>query len=294
MQNTNKRRILAAFAFGFALVLMSITFRPDSPQAVTGTPVDSAPAVAIADRGPIAVTDSNQDGVPDWQEAFSNDIAPTILPDTTNGTYETEETLTDQFAREFFEQMVSSDLAGGFGETPDELIERASNALVGVGEDTLYTEADLTTQENASAADLAAYGEAVARMVIDLGCAPETADAEVFSAAVRADDPALLEPLQCRTETYALYEETLLSLTVPRVAASAHLDLLNVMQAMHHNLLAFEGIFDDPLQALVRVKRYDDDVTAVDPAINNLYQTLVDNGANWSPTSPVFELISIE
>ncbi len=284
---------MIAVVFGAALVLAALVFQPaPAPTPETSAAGEEVVTVAL-NREAIPVLDSNQDGVPDWQESFVANTPTVREIAEADTTYEPSDTLTDQFAREFFEEMVRSDTIGDFGASPAELIAQSSQALSEEAADELYLVDDLTVLEQSDSARLSRYGEAIARIFVNNGCEPTTPDITILETAVRNDQPELLNELDCRIEGYATYEAALLQLPVPASVRFEHLDLLNTMLALKNDLQAFQGVFDDPMYTLVRVRRYQSDAEAVFPALDALYETLVVNGASWSPESIVFAIINL-
>ena len=74
-----------------------------------------------------------------------------------------------------------------------------------------------------------------------------------------------------------MYKGTLedtLTIPVPREFTKEHLDLINVYSALYHDVQGLTEIINDPVKALLRVKRYEDDVKGLTIAMENIYVSL--------------------
>jgi hypothetical protein len=82
----------------------------------------------------------------------------------------------------------------------------------------------------------------------------------------------MLEQLEPLASMYQKLRDEALATPVPERFATDHLNLINAYHAMYQNLNNFKLIFDDPLVALLRIKRYQDDATALALILNAMYR----------------------
>lgn len=288
--SSEQKRIAGALLLGAAVIAGALFIRSDSP---TSTPSTDATVLVTAapERTAIPELDKNGDGVPDWQEALQTTEPLDI--DYSNTNYEAPDTLTGQFALEFFEDIVRAENYGSFGDTPEELVSNASNDLVQAAYDTLLTEKDITITGDNSQAYLSSYGEAIAQITSNAPSSVEESEIAILENSLRAQDPEELRKLEGKIEAYTYMFEKTKELSTPSLMVKEHLDLINSYQAVLADIKAMQNSYSDPMKTLLRIKRYQDDASGLYTSIVNLYTKLLDNGATWDDSSVVFSLIGI-
>lgn len=291
-------RVKGSILIGFALVASALVLSqyrggiaPQAPaQAVTDA--NNEPVTASAPkREAIPVVDSNNDGVPDWQELL-NDTEPLVLPD--EDSFAQPETVTGQFALEFFETYVSNEGYGAFARSPEEIVDSASDSIIQQTRDRLYTEQDIKLYA-ASPEQIRQYANAVADIMFAYPLPEETRNEIVImeEAVTRGNRDALAEltPIQ---RSYESMVSDMLALPVPRTLMKEHLDLTNVYQALASSIAAMQNTYEDPLPALVRLRRYQDDVIGLNTAIENLFSAAYNQDADFQPGDSVFNIVRFE
>lgn len=286
-----QRRIGVAIIVGAAIIAGALLLRTDNatPQSATNT-ADTVVAVAPA-RQAIPVTDADGNGIPDWQEQL---VETTPVDIATSSTYTEPDTLTGQFSQQLFENIMRNKSAGSFGESMDQLITNATQSLTANAVDTLYTATDIKLSPNNSTEALANYGEAIAYILMNQNDTTGENEAALLQKAIAAGDRTLLAPLQEKMRLYKNVIEQTKALPVPSTLASEHLALINAYQAIYTDITAMYTAFDDPMNALLRIKRYEDDALGLKNAYENLYNGLYDRGARWESNSVVYNLITIQ
>ncbi|MFT7507133.1 MAG: hypothetical protein ACI92I_000272 [Acidimicrobiales bacterium] len=283
-------RIAGALFIGALLISSALFIRSWSVESV---PVVHNVAVVTAapERTAIAVTDKNNDGVPDWQEALLVTEAMNISGTTT--AYTAPETLTDQFALEFFEEMVRNENYGEFGDTPEELVLQTSEALAREARDVLLEGKDITISSNNSIEALSRYGEDVAIIIDTYSTHATENEAKILERALREQSAEGLVKLNDNIAVYTSLLEETQKLAVPEVMKTEHLNLLNTYQALIADITAMQTAFEDPMYALLRLKRYQDDAAGLYASIVNMYTALLKHDAQWDEGSAVYSLIGI-
>ncbi len=280
----------------FALLLASVLIAgalliKDAQLRKTAGQQDAVAVVTnVPERQPIETRDKNQDGVPDWQEALLVTNALDLA--STSAGYQQPDTLTEQFALEFFQDMVRSKNYGAFGSTPDEIALSASEALAQRAQDVLITSNDINISADNSPEALSAYGEAVAKIIATYSQPDTINEAIILEKALQTQEESELNKLDTIISVYKNYLNETKELYVPSSQIKNHLALLNSYQAILTDIEAMRVAFTDPMYTLIRLKRYQDDASGLYVAIINLYNSLIMEGAQWNNNSPVFSLIT--
>ncbi len=244
------------------------------------------------ERRALPELDQNGDGVPDWQEALQI-TEPLAITGEPGADYVPPETVTEQFALDFFQDIVRSENYGAFGTAPDELVANAADTLAQEATDTLFTPADIVITTNNSPEALAAYGEAIASIVVSYSEDGTQSETDILVQALRSQNGDDLKKLDAKIDAYSQYVDTTKNLSVPSSMVQEHLALLNSYQAILSDITAMRNAFSDPMLALLRLKRYQDDATGLLVSLNGLYATLVTQGITWNANSVVYSVISI-
>jgi hypothetical protein len=291
MSNSQKK-ISIALIVGAILIAGALFLRADTTD-IPPTQQEVAVVTQAPERKVIKTLDKNENGIPDWQEVFVN-TDPLNLS-TEDSTYEAPDTLTEQFALDFFQDMVRAENYGAFGASPEELVQQTSNSLVAQAQDTLLTEKDIIISNDNSLQALNRYGESVAYIVNSYKDSSDTdkGEVEILEEALRNQDKESLAALDSKTEYYKNVLRDTKKLPVPSLSAQDHIHLINSYQAIANDIEAMRSAFDDPMLTLLRIKRYQDDALGLEQSIINVYTSLLDRGASWDNDSIVFSLIGI-
>lgn len=268
-------RIVGACIGGLALVVTAYYFS-NLDQAV---PLDGSLAVVAGqapDRTYIESKDSNQDGVPDWQEALRS-TEPLIIDQATT-TFEVPDTITDQFAVEFFESFVRSKSAGPFGNSNEEIASNAVARLEAQTREEIFGPEDILEVTTSEQTNLQIYGNKIAT-IITTGYVQNTKnEAEITLDAIRSQDKTKLAALDEKIVAYQNFVDQMLNLTVPQGFLQSHLNLTNSFNAVLNDIRAMQSAFEDPLGALVRLQRYQEDVQALSISLDQLLNQLKEAG----------------
>lgn len=288
-----QKRIIGAVVAATVIVSGALFLREKNPALNEATVVNGEKIVVgtAPKRTAIPVADSNNDGVADWQEALQK--TDTIAVAAASSSFIAPRTLTDQFALNFFEQMVRSKNYGDFGAKPAEIASSASAELAKKATDEPITASSILISNDNSSQALAQYGEAIARIIVSHNDDSNENEAVILERALRDQSEAELQKLKPKAAVYtALLKETL-TLPVPNTATVEHLALVNSYQAILSDITAMSNAFDDPMLALLRIKRYQDDAAGLTISIAALYDKLLKSNATWPNNSVVYQVIKI-
>lgn len=256
---------------------------PDSRQEVVAGP---AP-----ERSFIEVVDDNENGIADWRESLPGATATTTRSEDIPIE---ERTYTEQFAINTLENVISTNIDGSFGDPTNMLIGNANRSLADIAEDELYTLDDVVTTPNTSAAALRAYGNRIAEITFENGVRGEVRhELAIVTDALATDNAAVLAELDPIVIGYQGMVEDLLLTPVPVTYRYEHLDLINTFNALLNDVRGMRQTIDDPLYALMRIKRYEGDAKGMYQAISNLYLKLDAAGIKWTEADAVSDFIMI-
>lgn len=282
----SKKRIAGAFLVGALLVTMAfLVSQKNSDAAQSG----GALVVAAPPRTYIDVEDMNKDGVPDWQDMLIQ-TDPVVIPQAST-TYTEPDTITGKFALNFFKDFARAKTFGMFGNSDEELVQEATDALLAQGVDELFTEKDIIIHPLSDTESLRSYGNKVAQIIL---AHPREGDSEalILQDALRYEEPERIEELKPIALSYTTMVKNLLETPVPEPYTKQHLDFINALSAVREDIRGMELIYEDPLYTLVRMKRYEDDVLGMSNALTGLFMKLYQTGnVRWVEGEPVLDLM---
>lgn len=286
----SQRRIAGAFLVGGGLILFAFVMKPTA----TPEPVANQGLVAVASPGAareyLQVADQDNDGIPDWQEALQRTEPVVIQPIDTE--YEPPDTMTDEFARTFFEDMVRSENYGAFSAGQDTIINRAVDRFAEQSQDELFGVSDITIIANNSPESIRSYVNVLATIALDQQRPAELPNEyDILSRAYNTNNPEVLKELEPIIDDYTSMVTRIQSLAVPSSYASAHLDMLNAMNAVRIDITAMKEAFADPLYTMVRLKRFREDASAMYLTIINLQKQILEDGVEFRSTDPIWRLV---
>lgn len=233
--------------------------------------------------------DANQNGTPDWEDELRKNIIASINASTTfegTGTdpYTPPTTYTGKFSEAFFKDYLVKKGSGDSLEDPTELINTAVASIEKSTESKRYSRLEIIAVPN-SPTDIREYGNNISKIVMEHP-AEGRFEAVILQKALEANDPSMLSDLSFIREDYeAMLRDTLL-VSVPESLVRQHLDLLNAYESILTDIKAMEGMFNDPLYGLARMKRYGADGQNLVTAFRNIILTLGSNGVTYSKEEP--------
>ena len=280
-------KVLGAFVIGFAMVAGSyvITHFGESntsreTEAITALTTNSG-------RDYIPVTDSNNNGIEDWQEEFVNETPLLITEpgaDTTN--YTPPNTLTDQIGIQLFQSVL---LAKGRGQGPEQQAKLVAETadLIHKTTDTnyLYGRQQITVISSSPEA-IRTYANTLGSILITTNVPQSESELTIIDRSLRNNDPTELEKLDPLIAMYKALRDETLATPVPKGFEKQHLDLINVYHAMYTTLDSMQLIFTDPVVALLRIQRYQVDASGLGYGLQNMFKAILPHEAIFSAGDP--------
>lgn len=268
------KKVLGATLVGSALVCGAFVLSSmKNHQAATVAAVSPVQQIdtSLGDRNFIPVNDTNNDGVEDWREEFVVE-APIVLPaGSSSAAFTMPTTLTDQVGIQVFESLLKTKANVQFAQTNEQIVERTTDKVKSLAQDTLYTRESITVVPTEPVA-IRRYANMMGQSLIANNVTGSEGELEIVYAALQTNRPEDLAALRPLAEMYKKLRDDALAAPVPERFAEDHLNLINAYHAMYRNISDFQLIFDDPLVALLRVKRYQDDATALALILNAMYR----------------------
>jgi hypothetical protein len=214
----------------------------------------------------------------DWEDELremalrANPDAP-LYEDPGSGASAEPKTLTERFARSFFESYVRTDASGMLtDESRAQFLDASISSLEVDARDTLYARRDVIIGDD-SEATLRAYGNLILEIIERHSFQTEN-ELAILERAVQTDSEEDLKKLTNIADAYGKILADTLTLSAPASLVSEHIALVNAYLAIRNNIDAMAGAFSDPIYAIIRVKRYHDDVTALHVALKQVYLRL--------------------
>ncbi len=268
------KKVMGATLVGGALVCGAFVLNNlrtnQIPVAAVIDPVQQIDTT-LGDRNFIPVNDTNNDGVEDWREEFVVQ-APIELPATgTPTTFAMPTTITDQVGIQVFESLLKNKANVQFTQTNEEIVGRTTDKVKSLAQDTLYTRESITVVPTEPVA-IRRYANMMGQSLITNNVTDSEGELEIVYAALQTNRQEDLKKLEPLAEMYKKLRDDALAAPVPERFAEDHLNLINAYHAMYRNITDFQMIFDDPLVALLRIKRYQDDATALALILSAMYR----------------------
>jgi hypothetical protein len=284
-------KVLGAFVVGFAMVAGSYVLTHFGESNKTNSKEGIYAVAAKSDgRTYIAATDTNQNGIEDWQEEFVTDTPLVInsAPKQASSTYTIPNTVTDQMGIQLFQAVIEAKGRGNVGPNKAQIISDTANLVSKTAiRDTLYTAKDITIIGSSPEA-IRTYANTVAQILINNNIPGSENELAILKRATQLNSPDELNKLDPIIAMYKNMRDQTLKTPVPQGFEKQHLDLINVYQGMYATLDGMKLVFTDPVISLLRIKRYQDDATGLSNALTNMYSALMPYAKLLQPNDPAY------
>lgn len=276
---TGNQKIIGACVIGCGLVAAAYTLS----HFGVGKPLPaSVGSVSAPERIAVKVEDKDNNGIEDWRDTFLT-AKPIVLNEAATSTYSLPATLTGQLGISFFQNYVISKNTGPLGKSDEELVADTATAVTAELQDHIYSTSDVTIMETWTETDVKNYANAMGGLLAS-GKAKGTADeVYILKDIVVYGKKDRLSEFEAIEADYKKYRDESLQIPVPAPFVKNHLDLINTYNALYndfYNLALYEA---DPVAALLRLNRYQDDALGFQLAVGNMNDSL-------KPYSKLFSL----
>ncbi len=265
-------RIGGAVLLGTVIVLGAFLLQKNNDAENTQ---GSLAVVSDSERSYIETSDSNGNGVPDWEENLSNRVFSAIEVATSTDATSTQEgytpptTFTGKFAEAFFKDYMSGKLKSADGTIDTaSIVDGAVKAVETNTTSKEYTPLDVVIVPDSKEA-VREYGNALGGIIISYPVESKN-ELTILQEALQTEDPEILKQLIPLQQAYAgMIQDTLL-VSVPESFVKEHLMLLTAYEAILLDIQTMQNAFLDPLYTLARVKRYQNDAAGMSQIFVNL------------------------
>jgi len=257
------QKIYGASLIGIALVAGALVVSRLSQPAALSTIAAGETITSTGNRDYIGVADTNNDGIEDWREEFiAAGSAIVVAPSIAATSSFVATTVTDQVSVQLMEVLLQSKTGAGGPVNQVDLINKTTERLATVVQDKLYTQRDILVIPDSSEAILR-YGNSMGRSLLINDIPGSENELDVLNRAVQTGNVKELEKIQPVAAMYRTLRDEALNTPVPETYADEHLVMINVYNALYHNLDDMQLVFNDPAVTLLRINRYRDDVTGL-------------------------------
>ncbi len=282
-------KIIGAFVIGFALVAGAyVTSNFGKPSGVyDNTQLASQTQQAAPIRTAIDVTDEDDNGIEDWRDEFIT-THPIIIKEAEDSSepYEAPDTITGQMGINFIQDIIRSRNFGGYGGDDAAVIENTIRTLEQQTSKEIYDTPDIKIIGDWSEASVHTYANAVATAVLENSKSDLDTELLILQDILNRGDESRMEDLETLAELYRLTRDAIIEIPVPALLVKEHLDLINTLHAVHHDILGMTYTFDDPAYSLLRLKRYEDDIFGMIISFENMYVAFAPYASLFTTTDP--------
>ena len=287
-------RIGGALVVGMVVILVALYVSGDNAPYQEGSVIVSQAPV----REYIESTDTDGDGVKDWEESLGGLITDTIQIGSSTGTgiepYTPPETFTGKFSEALFQDYLTGKINGADMSDPTELVGKAVQAIEQNTQSKRHLRAELHTVDSTTDS-IRAYGNGVVSALRSGGIKGSENEMVILQRALEKNDATELAPLGEIENAYTRVLNEALRMPIPTKFVTEHLTLLNALEAMRTDIASMKLAFTDPLLTLARVKTYEEDAKLLFNILKAIGKSLVENGASYTPDDPgaVFYMFDI-
>jgi len=288
------QKILGAFVVGFALVAGAYTLSNFNAPSIDieNEPLYGLSAATAAERNYVTVTDRDENGIEDWQEEFVNNT-PIVIDSNVSGPvqYTPPESVTDIVGIQLFQNFLQAKGRGNVGPTTDQVVTDTADLLRSTAvQDYLY-KADQLQVVARDDNSIRTYANTLGQIIINNNVSGE-GELEIIDRALRTENADELKKLEPIILMYKNMRDQTLATPVPAGFEKQHLDLINVYQAVFSTLDGMKQVFSDPVIALLRVQRYQDDAKGLGIALQNVYLALRPHTGLFSEKDPAYVFLA--
>lgn len=293
----NNQKITGAFIVGFALVFGAYTISnfgfktntvPTNQNELSKADTDVYAVVGKqVNRQYIPVADADQNGIEDWQEEFVP-MTPVMIDSTSTAvaSFDLPKTVTDQVGIQLLQSVLRAKGQGPVGQSKAQVVKDTAEILrTTVIKDTVYDVSSIQVVENSPEA-IRNYGNRLGEILINNNVVGSEGELAIIQRALQTENVKYLDNLDPIINMYKTLRDETLVTPVPRGFERQHVTLINVYQAMYATLDGMKLAFTDPVVALLRVKRYQDDATGLAIGLQNMYKALLPNAQLFNRNDP--------
>ncbi len=281
MLRSPNSKVIGAFVIGFALVGAAYTI------SNFGTPTMESASVIGSEAPPrvaIEVVDNNQNGIEDWRDEFVTTEA--VIMENASSTFEFPTTYTGQLGIDLLEGVLRARSAGPFGRSQDEVISDTVDVIAKETAFSLYDTKDIVVMQKWDENDIRNYANAMAGAILEIDIGETENELFILNEVMTRGKTERIAELKMLGEGYKTLRDKTLTIPVPALFTKQHLDLLNTYNALHHDIAGMSQSVEDPVVAMMSLKRYEDDAYGLELAAQNMYVALTPYAGLFTENDP--------
>jgi len=294
-----QKRAIGALVFGGALIIGAVVL---DMRTQTILP-QAAAIVTTTERVPRTTEDTDNDGIPDWEERIlgTDIMTPNERPSTTptlSSAVDTEpipDTATTRLAHSLFGNYLSKRLSSGEMLSPEEqqrVAREATRYVEKYVEDKPLTLTDIYVTPTNDEISLYTYGNKVGQALQKYPDSPEN-ELLILKRAIDSNNEEELKALDSKITAYKASVDEMRVIPVPSDMQGQHLALLNALIGLHNTIYTMRQAFEDPVAALVRSRNYFTQTEELGKAIRGITETLAQKGVVYGESDPGMFLLSL-
>ena len=268
---------------GFALVAGAYTL------ANLESPKYQQPAALVQPevppRQPITVVDNDNNRIEDWRDSFVT-TEPVILTETTTATYEMPSTVTGQTGVAFVQNILETRVYTQNPDAEEQVIAATINQLETETSGFLYDTTDITVIMDWTEEDIKNYANIMGDSLSSNTPAGLEGELAILEDILRRENRERVSELETIADYYRTITNEALATPVPRELAKEHLDLINTYHAIAIDIEAMTQALSDPVVALLRLRKYQDNALGLRLALQNMYSALLPYQGLFSNLDP--------
>lgn len=271
-----------------------------------------------AERASVIEQDSDNDGLKDWEEtllktnpkiADTDGDGKTDLVERDEARVEEQRrqeefvknlnpkddanwndlSFTDQVSRLFISQYLALKQSGEPVTSADtvKIVQNLPRYTPPEKINTLYTRSDVLISSDSSVSALRSYGNAVGSILVVPQGDVVPNELLVFQTFIETGNTEKLSTeMSSVVERYTNVISGLKRISVPALMVDKHLEVMNALSALRDDLIAFQGIGDDPFLALSAIETYNKNTTRRGVAFGEVRNVLSDADIVFSEAEP--------
>ncbi len=314
------RTLHLALASSVAVAFIVSAYVFSGPFSFRPSTVDAATAESLLKA--YATKDSDTDGLPDWQESlygtdpanpesvqtgvkdgdavaqglikpkFASAANPNSDDGEGNGKTVADDTLTAEFARDFFTQYFST-YSNQTQPTEDQInsfTESAVQELVAKNQYEPTISASSLTVSGSGALALTAYLASVESALSKNTVPTSKSELDYMDDSIQRNDTSGLVQVRSIAKAYTAMGTAVSKVAVPAEAKEAHLALSNAMIHMGTVINHMGASDTDPIRSLLGLMLYQDAAIRLSDSLESLYQVLQTNGVLLQEGDPGYSV----
>jgi hypothetical protein len=314
---SKRTKYLLLFLLAGALIAGAIYFAYKTKKSNTVAEEKNL-SIINESRKTVAITDTDGDGLADWEEALWK-TDPANQDTDGDGTSDGEEvsqgrnpsikgpndkdepikttassselTLREKFSREFFADYLKLKQSGNWNDaSASTLINEMTEGLKGsLSAGKSYTEADLKSR-GSSAADMKAFGNELVLMLSRTTHQSKKNELELLVEWLETQDKSVLEKMDVIVKSYKGMSEQSPELVVPEKLLTRYVSLVNDFNLMYTLIQSFRNVDKDAISALAAVSTYENTSLKMFKDLLDVIYDILGSGAQFTPEEPGYIL----